>query len=787
MATAKLGEFVAREAGVAVNRVMLLRHSTASMKRLREAGVTVKQYTEVQPRDNRYNYHLDPRNPIEVVVVLLDDRVEQAYRVMGKVGEGTNYSLNAPRLAELDKNTRPEVPAIKFRLEELDSCVVGQEFSGWDNRQRTTVQRSGDGFFSEILVELPSHTAHKGVQEMPSDSYPGIKPPASGQFNNEQHLSAPLARVPERIEVASTSSRQSGAPMQQQNVPISALVDMYKRGELRLPEIQRNYVWRATRVRDLLDSLYRGYPSGSILMWETDEPVPTREGAIAQDSTAFAGRKLLLDGQQRITSLTAVVNGDTVKVRGRKKPIDILFNLEHHEGPPSEVAEVESDIDSPLEAEDDDEEDDNGDGDLAIADRFKNFTFVVASRNLAAQPNWVSVSEVLKATSDAPFLKKAGVTSFEDPRYQRYTERLTRLRQIRNYQYVVHVLERGMNYQEVTEIFVRVNSLGAKLRSSDLALAQITSRWPNLLKELEEFQEECEQSWFTIDLGQLVRAIVVFATKQCLFHTVGKTPITVLRAGWEEAKEGLRFAINFLRTNAGIEDESLLSSPMFIHVLAAVSRAKGNRISQSEQQALLHWLLVANARGHFSRGSTEGLLNEDLNIVFRSGDLSALLEPLKRQFGRLHVEPSDFAKRGVAHPLFSIAYLALKAGGAKDWYSGLGLSLTHQGRLHYIQWHHVIPKSLLKDHDYETGEINEIANMAFITGQTNRRISNKDAKKYLQDVVNQQGSQALESQCVPTDATLWDIERYRDFLQYRREALASRVNAFIREKAGLSE
>ena len=87
-----------------------------------------------------------------------------------------------------------------------------------------------------------------------------------------------------------------------------------------------------------------------------------------------------------------------------------------------------------------------------------------------------------------------------------------------------------MNYQEVTEIFVRVNSLGAKLRSSDLALAQMTSRWPNLLKQLEEFQEECEKTLFTIDLGQLVRAIVVFATKQCLFPGVGTTPIEKLKA-----------------------------------------------------------------------------------------------------------------------------------------------------------------------------------------------------------------------------------------------------------------
>jgi len=583
--------------------------------------------------------------------------------------------------------------------------------------------------------------------------------------------------------------------MQQQNIPIGTLVDMYKRGELRLPEIQRHYVWRATRVRDLLDSLYRGYPSGSILMWETDEPVPTRDFAIAQETTAFAGRKLLLDGQQRLTSLTAVLGGELVQVRGRKRPIDILFNLDHPDGPPSDDTEVTSDEDSPVVA--DDEQGDDGDNgvevdesDLGLQEKLKRRTFVVAAKNLAALPNWVSVTEVFKTGSDVQILQKAGALSdMQSPegieRFERYSNRLKRLRAIKDYTYVVHVLERSMSYEEVTEIFVRVNSLGAKLKSSDLALAQMTSRWPNLLKELETFQEECEKSYFTIDLGHLVRSIVVFATQQCLFRSVASTHIDKLKAGWAEAQEGLRYAINFLRSNAGIEDESLLSSPMFLHVIAALSRKKDNKLSADEQRQLLHWLLVANARGRYSRGSTETLLNEDLAIVFRSGDVAALMDPVKRQFGRLHVEAGDLAGRGVGSPLFSLAYLALKASGAKDWYSGLGLSLTHQGKLHFIQWHHIIPKSLLKDKGYETGEINEIANMAFITGQTNRRISNKEASQYLEDVIAKQGKEALESQCVPTDPALWSTASYKDFLKFRREALAQRMNDFIKGKAGI--
>ena len=575
--------------------------------------------------------------------------------------------------------------------------------------------------------------------------------------------------------------------MQQQNIPIGTLVDMYKRGELRLPEIQRHYVWQATRVRDLLDSLYRGYPSGSILMWETEEPVPTRDFAIAQETNAFAGRKLLLDGQQRLTSLTAVLGGEMVSVRGRKRPIDILFNLEHPEGPPTDDTEVETDEPSPLTPDDEvsDEAEESDEAEQGLKEKLNRRTFVVASKNLLSQPNWVSVSHVFGTANDTDILKKAGIKDLDDPRYQKYSDRLKKLRAIKDYQYVVHVLERAMSYEEVTEIFVRVNSLGAKLRSSDLALAQMTSRWPNLLKELEAFQEECEQSWFTIELGHLVRAIVVFATQQCLFRSVASTPVDKLKAGWEQAKEGLRYAINFLRTNVGIEDESLLSSPMFIHTLAAVSRVKDNKLTADEQNKLLHWLLVANARGRYSRGSTETLLNEDLAIVFRDQDIGKLMEPVKRQFGRLHVEPGDLAGRGVNSPLFSLAYLALKASGAKDWYSGLGLSLTHQGKLHFIQWHHIIPKSLLKAQGYETGEINEISNMAFITGQTNRRISNKEATDYLANIVDKQGAQALTSQCVPTDPELWATARYRDFLQQRRVALAERMNSFIREKAKL--
>src|SRR5580704_18514475 len=104
---------------------------------------------------------------------------------------------------------------------------------------------------------------------------------------------------------------------------VEELVGMIERGELRLPEMQRRYVWRSTRVRDLLDSLYRGYPSGAIPLWETDELVPMQEMAVTQQTNPYQSTRLLLDGQRRLTSLSAVIRGESVKICGRKKPIEL--------------------------------------------------------------------------------------------------------------------------------------------------------------------------------------------------------------------------------------------------------------------------------------------------------------------------------------------------------------------------------------------------------------------------------------------------------------------------------
>jgi hypothetical protein len=164
-----------------------------------------------------------------------------------------------------------------------------------------------------------------------------------------------------------------------------------------------------------------------VLVWETDQDAPTRDLDVAQATSAFATHKLLLDGQQRVTSLRAVLCDEPIRVRGRKKPIDILFNLEHPEGAPVELTEVDDDSESPLLADEEtalDEEEDEADD---LQPRLRRRTFVVASKALAAIPTWIRVSDVFNPKKgDWALLKPLGLQP-DDPLYEKYSQRLQKL------------------------------------------------------------------------------------------------------------------------------------------------------------------------------------------------------------------------------------------------------------------------------------------------------------------------------------------------------------------------
>lgn len=552
---------------------------------------------------------------------------------------------------------------------------------------------------------------------------------------------------------------------------VAELIGMIERGELRLPEMQRRYVWVATRVRDLFDSLYRGYPSGAILLWETDEEVPLQDFAVEQENSPYKTTRLLLDGQQRLTSLLTVIRGKPVSVRGRKRPIELLFNLEHPDDL-AVVTEVEEKTDTELiEDETDSTEDD-------LLKRFNRMTFVVATKKLEQLPQWVKVTDVFETDSDVPFLKGAGITEFEDPKAEKYGKRLARLRAIRGYVYRMDVLERSLSYDEVTEIFVRVNSLGAKLRSSDLALAQITAKWRGALKLFQEYQEQCDKADFRLELAIHLKNLVAFATGQSRFLTVGGLSLEVLQEGWREGTAGMDFAINFLKSNVGLDSPALLSSPFLTIAVAYYGHMRSYEIPPDEAAELRRWILIANAKGRYSRGSSETLLDQDLAIVRQGGGASELLSRLKLQVGRLDISPEELEGRSQRSALFKTMFLAFRDAGAVDWNSNLGIALGHQGTQHSLQFHHIFPKAVLKG-AYTVREADDIANLAFIGSKTNLKISDKPPSLYFPDVLQKAGPSVFEAQCIPVDPALLGVDAYKSFLEERRSQVSGRLNEFL--------
>lgn len=566
--------------------------------------------------------------------------------------------------------------------------------------------------------------------------------------------------------------------MAKAEMSVAELVGMMKRGQLKLPEMQRRYVWRSTRVRDLLDSLYRGYPSGVILTWQTNEEVDRNDFAVETGNEAFGRPMLLLDGQQRLTSLSAVIRGVPVTVRGRKRPIDILFNLEHPEGV-TIVTEVQEDDNSDEDVTE--EETDLLDDEDALLKRMQQRAFVVSSKNLASLPNWVSVSEVFASDDDTEILLRAGIEDLRDPRRIKYTQRLNRLRSIRDYMYRVDVLEESMSYGEVTEIFVRVNSLGAKLRSSDLALAQITAKWRGSLKEFQEFQRECDNLGFRFDLSPYLKTLVALATGQSRFLTVGSLSKETLEDAWERTKKAVTFAINFLRTNTGLDSPALLSSPFVLITLAYWGDRRNFVMSPEESAQMRRWTLLANAKGRYSRGSSETLLDQDLATLRDGAGPEQLIDRLVNQVGRLSVLPEDLAGRTSRSALFKTMFLAFRDAGAHDWQSNLRISVNHSGAADKLQFHHIFPRAHLKKvaPHIKQGQIDDIANLAFIGGATNRSISAKDPSDYIPALIADSRGDNLRHQDVPTDPALLQTTNYEEFLATRRALIAERLNAFL--------
>jgi len=397
---------------------------------------------------------------------------------------------------------------------------------------------------------------------------------------------------------------------------------------------------------------------------------------------------------------------------------------------------------------------------------------------MASLSNWIDVSDVFANDDNVELIRRAGVTSMDDPRFKIYNDRLNRLRKVKQYIYRLDILERTLSYEEVAEIFVRVNSLGVKLRGSDLALAQVTARWRGSLAIFQEYSETCTEQGFRLDTGHHLRTAVSIASSQCKFKVVSSLKTEDIKAAWDKTKRSTDFALNFLKANCGITSPALLSSPLLVTALAYFANKRDFSISPEEAAELRRYLLIANTKGRYSRASSESVLDQDLGILRDGGGVSILFERLISQVGRLDIQPGDLIGRNQRSSLFKMMFIAFKSKGAQDWKTSVEISLDHGGQQDSLQFHHIFPKAFLKG-VVPSREIDDLANLAFISATTNNWIRAKSPATYIPQFVSDHGTAMFDNQCIPLDGNLLSRESYSEFLAERRVRIARELNRYL--------
>ena len=517
---------------------------------------------------------------------------------------------------------------------------------------------------------------------------------------------------------------------------ISTILDQIDDGAIALPVFQRGYVWNREQVRGLMESLYHRHPVGSLLTWVTrTENVNSRGDSLLQPGYV----KLLLDGQQRITTLYGIIRG--------KEPPFFEGNLNTFTG-------------------------------LYFNMESESFQFYAPVR-MSQEQGWISVTELMERGIGG-FISQIQENPVLAPNVATYINRLNKIHTIRDFElHVEDVPGDEKTVDVVVDIFTRVNSSGTKLSKGDLALAKICAAWPEARVEMNSRLQRWKDVGFNFKLEWLLRCVNSLITGEALFSALSGIETSDFHKGLLQTEKHVDYMLNLLSSRLGLDHNRVLGSSYAFPLMVRYVEGRGGKLSDpTERDRLLYWYIHAMLWGRYS-GSTETVLNQDLAAIEGTDiGLDRLLEGVRRQRGDLRISPNDFSGWSKGARFYPLLYMLTRVHHAEDWDTGIELSSHMLGSRSRLELHHIFPKSLLYKCGYERHEVNALANFTFLTQDTNLKVSNRDPAKYIQEFVEKK-PRSIESHWIPMDADLWKIENYRDFLKARRELLAEAANQFL--------
>lgn len=518
---------------------------------------------------------------------------------------------------------------------------------------------------------------------------------------------------------------------------VETVLNFIDSGDIALPEFQRGYVWNREQVRGLFTSLYRGYPVGGFMTWNTPAESAAARGGVSTDGTI----KLLLDGQQRATSLYGVIRGRAPKFfEGNAQAFTGLF--------------------------------------FDVVDETFEFYAPAKMRNDSA---WISVSALMQGGA-------AGVGSLiprmmqladgDNELFATYLGRVNNLAGIADREmHIEEVVGPDKTIDVVVDIFNRVNSGGTKLSKGDLALAKVCAAWPEARQQFNDTLEVWRQAGFHFKLDWLLRVVNGIVTGKAPFTALADVPVPDVKNGLKLAKQYVSAWLDVIAGRLGLDHDRVLFSKFALVIMARHTHNEGGKLPDAAtQNKMLAWFAHTGMWGRYA-GSTESFLTQDLDAVEATG-VDGLLNLVRQSRGDLVVRPSDFAGSTLGSRFYPTLYMLTRTQGARDFGTGVVLSASLLGHLSSLDVHHIFPKAQLYARGYERVDVNAVANFCFLTKQTNISISASDPAVYLPQVETEHPG-ALASQWVPADRSLWDLDRFSDFLAARRELLAAAANTVL--------
>ena len=519
---------------------------------------------------------------------------------------------------------------------------------------------------------------------------------------------------------------------------ISMILDQIDLGSLALPEFQRGYVWNRDQVRGLMQSLYRRHPVGSLLVWETPTDTANTRGN-QKLSSGFV--RLLLDGQQRITSLYGLVRGEAPAFF--EGNANVITGLRFH------VVDEIFVFYQPLKMHDD--------------------------------PLWIDVTELLQLGAGAVI--EQFVT---DPTYQNrigdFLTRLNRLDGIKEIDlYVEEVTGKDKSVDVVVDIFNRVNSGGTKLSKGDLALAKICAGWPEARKQMNSHLSNWAKAGYHFKLELQLRSVTTTLTGEAQFTALDSVDSGVIRNGLSTAAKHINTLLNLIGSRLGLDHDRVLGGRYALSLMARYLEQRNGVIEDpTERDKLLYWYVHSFLWGRYA-GSTESVLDQDLGLIEDiQGGLDRLIGQLRQNRGDLQIHPDDFLGWSRGARFYPLLYMLTRVWQARDWETGIELKSHLLGNMSRLELHHIFPKAILYDTDppYERSDVNALANFTFLTKDTNLKVSDKNPEDYLKAYA-EKDIRLLTSHWIPIEPELWCVDRYTDFLAARRKLLASAANEFL--------